>query len=551
MIRNLVVLPDGTELFSGSDGSAVISLELTEAVNTETELSPGAVCAKMIQLTLLDMGDVSIQAGDALTLYKVDETQTPALTGVFLAEKPQRNGKLLTVTAYDRLILLDKDLTLWLQQLNGWPYTLENFSRMVCQECGLVLGTESLPNGEFEIAPFSADGVTGRQLLSWASEAAGCFCRLDDAGLVQLGWYADAPVTVGPVPFETAVQLQGGALCLTLPENPGYADNALTLDSRYITCAHDGAGDAALTVEEKLLQQYYYQSALALETYRTTPTQRVQLRQSAEDVGTIFPDIETGNTLAITGNPLLSAKDAQTLLPVAQTLFHRLGGICYTPCTLELPYTPGLEAGQRLTVFDQANTPHTVYIMELTQSGKGMTLRCTGAPRRDSSFAAHRVQTQLQGKVLQLRADVDGLFVQNSDNAGKLSELSVTVEGIQGQVTEQSGLNTRLTAVEQTANSLKLSVEGIETHGAAKIKTAVGYTFDDSGLQIAREGQQMKNLLDNTGMYVTRSGQTILQANHLGVTAVDVTVGNYLIVGDHARFEDYAGGRTACFWIGG
>ncbi len=166
MIRNLVVLADGTELFSGSDGSAVIALELTETVNTATELSPGAVCAAMAQLTLLDMGDISIQAGDALTLYRVDEAQNRTLRGVFLAEKPQRNGNLLTVTAYDRLILLDKDLTLWLQQLNGWPYTLESFAQMVCQQCGLTMADGTLPNGEFEIQRFAAQGVTGRQLFA-------------------------------------------------------------------------------------------------------------------------------------------------------------------------------------------------------------------------------------------------------------------------------------------------------------------------------------------------------------------------------------------------
>lgn len=94
-------------------------------------------------------------------------------------------------------------------------------------------------------------------------------------------------------------------------------------------------------------------------------------------------------------------------------------------------------------------------------------------------------------------------------------------------------------------------MESIQTDGATKLKTGMGYTFDDNGLQIAREGQQMKNLLDNTGMYVTRSGQTILQANDKGVVATDVTVGNYLIVGTHARLEDYETGRTACFYLEG
>ena len=551
MIRNLVVLPDGRELFSGSDGSAVIALELTETVNTGTELSPGAVCAAMAQLTLLDMGDLSIQAGDALTLYRVDGEENRALTGVFLAEKPQRNGNILTVTAYDRLLLLDKDLTHWLQQQNGWPYTLESFGHMVCEECGLTMTEQTLPNGDFAVERFTAEGVTGRQLLSWVAEAAGCFCRLDGAGQVQMQWYTDAPLTVGPVPLETSAQVEAEILCLALPENARYTAHALTLDSDCITLRYDGAGAAQLTLEQRLLRQYYYQGALALETYRTEPIGRVQLRQSAQDVGTIFPDTETGNTLSITGNPLLAARDAQTLAPVAQTLFERLGGICYTPCTLELPYTPGVRAGQRLTVLDREETPHTVYIMELTQSSKGMTIRCTGAPRRDSSFAVNRLQTQLQGKVLQLRADVDGLYAENSNNAGKLGALSVTVDAIQGQVTEQSGLRARLTAVEQTAQGLKLSVESIQNDGASKLKTAVGYTFDDNGLQICREGQQMKNLLDNTGMYVTRSGQPILQANHAGVTAVDVTVGNYLIVGDHARLENHGAGRTACFYLGG
>ena len=105
--------------------------------------------------------------------------------------------------------------------------------------------------------------------------------------------------------------------------------------------------------------------------------------------------------------------------------------------------------------------------------------------------------------------------------------------------------------LEQTAEGLTLSVEKLQTEGTAKLKTAMGYTFDDNGLQICRDGQQMKNLLDNTGMYVTRGGQTILQANDRGVQATDVTVGSYLVIGSHARLENYTAGRTACFWLEG
>ena len=63
--------------------------------------------------------------------------------------------------------------------------------------------------------------------------------------------------------------------------------------------------------------------------------------------------------------------------------------------------------------------------------------------------------------------------------------------------------------------------------------------------------KEMENKLDHTGMYVRRSGQLILQANNRGVEAADVTVRNYLTVGQFARLEDYQTNRTACFYIGG
>lgn len=87
------------------------------------------------------------------------------------------------------------------------------------------------------------------------------------------------------------------------------------------------------------------------------------------------------------------------------------------------------------------------------------------------------------------------------------------------------------------------------------VTTSTGYTFDADGLKISKEGEPMENRLDNTGMYVTRDGEEILGANHEGVTALNLTSRQFLIVGDNSRFENYDNGtdhkRTACFYIGG
>lgn len=135
----------------------------------------------------------------------------------------------------------------------------------------------------------------------------------------------------------------------------------------------------------------------------------------------------------------------------------------------------------------------------------------------------------------------------------RVSELAVTADGISARVSQQTqdidGLKERMTAVDQDAESVKIQIQAILANGVDKVKTETGYTFNSDGLRISKSGEEMENKLDNTGMYVTRSGEVMLQANNAGVAATDVTVRNYLIVGTHARFEDYSGGRTACFYI--
>ena len=116
------------------------------------------------------------------------------------------------------------------------------------------------------------------------------------------------------------------------------------------------------------------------------------------------------------------------------------------------------------------------------------------------------------------------------------------------QTQTEESLRQQISLLEQTAQGVSLKVRTLEEDGTSAVRTQSGYTFDDSGLRISRTGQEMVNLLDNTGMYVMRREDTILQANGDGVIATDVSVRNYLNIGTHARLEDFAGGRTACYW---
>ena len=88
-------------------------------------------------------------------------------------------------------------------------------------------------------------------------------------------------------------------------------------------------------------------------------------------------------------------------------------------------------------------------------------------------------------------------------------------------------------------------------NGIDSIETSTGYRFDKDGLNIHKSGEEMHNILDNKGMYIRRNSEDVLTADNDGVNAINLTARQYLIVGNNARFEDYPGNRTACFYTGG
>ena len=136
----------------------------------------------------------------------------------------------------------------------------------------------------------------------------------------------------------------------------------------------------------------------------------------------------------------------------------------------------------------------------------------------------------------------------------RLTTTVASVESIESSNKQfQDQTRENISAIEQTANGVQISVQNIINNGVDKVVTSTGYRFDKDGLRIQSEGTAIENKLDNTGMFVTRSGETMLKADKDGVVATDVTVNNYLIVGDYSRLEDYNNGtdaqRTACFHI--
>lgn len=385
MLKNLIILPDGTEVFSGNArDNAIISCEFSQFVNDGAEMSIGSACCNELEVKLFAK-NLLINANDEIQYYKVSGNGNRTKIGVFHCEKPTVTGTgTYKFVAYDRVSWLDRDLTDWLSSLNGWPYKVKDFARMVCEACGLTLTTTTLPNGDYQIRKFSGSGVTGRMLMQWLGQITCRFIRANADGEIEFAWYSDK--------------------------------------GKEITTRGEFA---------------YFGGSLSYEDFKVAEIQKVQIQATDEDNGTVYPDgsEEELNTYKITGNYLLTAETGDELKPVAQAIYEQLQGVTYTPCKVSIQATTEINAGDIVRITDRNGVTITTYVMSKINKGQKDTLECTGSYKRDSSTATNTLTMKaLNGKVLDIKKDVDGLRISNKDTAGRVAKLELSTTGITASV---------------------------------------------------------------------------------------------------------------------
>ena len=422
MDKTILVLADGTELCGGGPGDAVVSLTHRSAVNSGQELTIGSACSDSIEAELWcePGGSLRITEGDTITCYRQSPGGARTKIGVFRAEKPTRTKRsTYKITAYDGMSRLDADFSTWLYaHQSSFPLSLTAVVNQALALAGVSLADgAALPdNGSYPVQAFYSDGLTCRQIVSWAAEAAACYAHMD-------------------------------------------ADGKLVF-------ARPASGSTAIAPQKETGAVGYFADSLSYEDYTVAAIQKVQIRQSDSDIGVIWPDDAAAlNTYVVQGNLLLTTGTEDSLKPVAQAIYNALKGITYTPCSAEIPAGSGIAPGQLVQVRDVRGRTFQTLVMSAVTTGGRTTLESTGSPRRDSSGAVnHQTWKNLQGRMLEISAGVEGLKVTASELSGNYSALSQTVEGFKTEVQETvSSQNERISTAESNYSSLRQTVSGLSS----------------------------------------------------------------------------------------
>lgn len=410
MFQDKFVLADGTALQSN-----IVGVDWTTSSNSDSDIAPGSVCASAVEIEFWVNSDsaISVTQGTVLTYYKVykadNDLDIETKIGVFTCDKPEKTGSnKYKVTAYDNVSLLDVDVTEWLNALT-FPIAIKDFATALAAKCGLELANEPRLNKDYQIQKFTGSGVNARDLMKMVCSASGCFCNADANGKLLFDWYKkNDRVIISP---KKSINKKSFRLFDVVKRS--LQDNV----HRVLISAKSGS-DTPDGIP-------YFANQLTFSDFVVKAIDKVQVRQSDDDVGVVYPADEQGtNALVIQGNQLLSTTSDAALRPYVKNLYDGLNNITYVPCSnIQTPETLEIKVGDIVTVSDGKNEFDT-WITSVKHSGGKCTFESVGNANRNTTTAVNNVKYNSKQRILKISATVDGLTVKAEQTEQDISGLS-------------------------------------------------------------------------------------------------------------------------------
>ena len=585
-----VTLSDGTTLSLGESDFTVTNNSITDAAGSCT-LPLGVAIVRSVQLELMnDDGHLSDYDffGATIRLYltfQLSSSVEKIEMGTFTVDTPETYGETVIISASDDMYKEDRPYETELT----FPTSAQAILKEACERCGIALCSTDFSNDTFQVLAAPDKDLTYRQVIGYVAMISCGNARINRSGYLEIipydfgkdchalkGWknlktnasdiYITGIQTSRMVESDTGTTketiISGEEGYVISVENPLATGNEEEMIS-YIagvlvgTAMRPFVGDhiANPLVEFMDLAEIHDRKGNA---YRTVITDVnfaffgfTSLKNSAESaLRTNSQYISPTSAAIIAAKKLIQQETSQREIAIQKLneTLAKASGMYATEGTLS-------DGSTISYLHDKPTLAESQNVIKVTAEAIGLST---------DGGETYPYGVTVNGETIMRIISAQGVnaeWVKIEDRSmdGIISALQVDIDGINGSVASQTAeidnLRTDLTSVKVASDRFAIQVQSIIENGVGKVETPMGYTFDDEGLHIQKEGQEIENLLDHTGMYVTRSGETMLQANANGVEATDVQVNNYLIIGKHARFEDYNDGtdgkRTACFWLSG
>ena len=280
---------------------------------------------------------------------------------------------------------------------------------------------------------------------------------------------------------------------------------------------------------------------------------------------------EIGTIQYVRDNPFWDLRDDIDTL--VNNALAAVGGMTINQFECEWRGDFSLEPGDKIALVTKDNKKANSYLLNDTITYDGGLVEKTEWSYSEQESATSNPTSlgealkQTFARVDKANKQIELLTTETTTNTNAISSLQLNTSSILASVqnietSTQEGLNsvhndvnelTKKVEASITAEDVQIQIQSELSNGVSAVKTTTGFTFDETGLTIAKSESEMKTNIDEDGMSVFRGDDEVLTADNTGVIAYNLKARTYLIIGETSRFEDFTENgeeRTGCFWIG-
>lgn len=427
--------------------------------------------------------------------------------GDWVIEKPEYSDEnnALKLNCYDRMIQSMVIYDLHLDYKNG--ISVKSLLEAVCRRFGWTLGTEMFTNADKVIPrePYN-NQYTFRDVLDDIAEVAAGTILFKEDGKLYVAYPTVSDTIVAPDNMRsiTLNEKYGGINAFVIARTP-QEDNIFIRDET--------------SIEENGITEIRFENNAIFEVWRTAA--------------------ESDSTYTTADDAKAEAFTKMKGLTYYTFSFSTFGYCCFDP--LDVLHLQTLDGNQYPVLMLEDD-------IKITQ---GIAEECK-AERPNAATTEYMAASETDRMVNQTILRVD-------KNASTIEEIITKTENLQS---DSEGVKKTVENVLKRLDDAEKSVLTISStvrDGVTSVTTETGFTFDRDGLKIEKSGAGTKTQIDEAGISVQNasggSEDTLLYAgvdSDSGESVVktkNLSVGKYLVIGGHARFEDYLTNRTGCFYI--
>lgn len=357
-------------------------LTFEDAVSSDSSFDIGAAiinkCTIVINNINEDFSEYDFTGASVVAyvgLKLPDGTTERIRKGTYAVDDAKYNGSIITLSCLDNMRKFDK---LYSESPLIYPATLRQIIRDACSKCDVTLRVDTFPHNDHVVNKRPADeALTYRSVIAWAAQIAGCFCRCDVYGRLEIKWYDQEALE--------AANLDGGIFDNSTGQHYTTGDNADGGSFNPWNIGYEFDGGTFVELKTVNIVSANYSMDISTDDVVITGVRVIEkTKEDEKDAIVTYQSGTDGYVVSIENNGLVQGGAGQQIV---EWLGQQLIGFRFRRANVSHPSDPTMEAGDVGFLSDRKGNTYRIVVSStrFTTGGAQNTVSSAENPARNSA----------------------------------------------------------------------------------------------------------------------------------------------------------------------